>query len=63
MGDCQICSIFITVDKVGDHCSEGGIISMISSMKILVQTCYKFDFSCRLINGSSDRNIMTRQLV
>ena len=33
---------------------------MISLIKILVQTCYKFDFLYRLINGSSDRKIMTR---
>ena len=33
---------------------------MISLMKILVQTCYKFDVLYRLINGSSDRKIMTR---
>ena len=40
MRDCQICGVFITTDKGGDHCSEGGIISMISSLKFLVRTCH-----------------------
>ena len=42
--DCQICDIFITLDKGGDHCSEGGIISMISSMKILIELVIKSIF-------------------